>query len=205
MGIAVSDNALERMSGADFRAFQEGRPDHERWELIAGVPMMMPTPSIAHNRIASNLERLLNDALARHDRSRLATQRLGIEIGSGDYRPEPDVAVIDADYAAEQWLVERCYLLAEIVSRSDEVRYPDTKKRWIEIKRDIYLAHPPCEAVLIIAQDRIEVGVDVRTPSGWRSETLAGADARLVLPTFGLTCLVGDLYDSTPLLPRVAR
>jgi Uma2 family endonuclease len=203
MGIAISDKPLERMSGPDFRAFQMDRPDHERWELIAGVPMMMPTPSIAHNRIASNLERQLNDALTRHDRSRLATQRMGIEIGSGDYRPEPDVAVIDADYAVDQWLVERCYLLAEIVSRSDEVKYPETKKRWIEIKRDIYLVHPPCDAVLIIAQDRIEVAVDVRQHDGWRSETLVGADAVLVLPSFGLQCRLGELYDSTPLLPRM--
>lgn len=40
-----------RMSGEAFRRFQDGRPDHERWELIAGVPMMTP-PTIAHNRIA---------------------------------------------------------------------------------------------------------------------------------------------------------
>lgn len=202
MGIAISDKPLRRMSGPDFRAFQMDRPDHERWELIAGVPMMMPTPSIAHNQIASNLERQLNAAPGRHSQSRLATQRLGIEIGSGDYRPEPDVAVIDAEYAVDQWLVERCYLLAEIVSRSDEVKYPETKKRWIEIKRDIYLAHPPCEAVLIIAQDRIEAAVDVRQHDGWRSETLVGADAVLVLPSFGLQCRLGELYDSTPLLPR---
>src|SRR4051812_40091364 len=59
MGIAIAESALAgRMSGPDFRAFQDGRPDHERWELISGVPMMMTPPTIAHNRIAGNLERL---------------------------------------------------------------------------------------------------------------------------------------------------
>src|SRR6516164_408420 len=67
MGVAAQrPGRAGRMSAQQFRTFQDGRPDHERWELIAGVPMMMAPPTIAHNRIASNLERLLNDALASH-------------------------------------------------------------------------------------------------------------------------------------------
>jgi Uma2 family endonuclease len=87
MGVAISETFLGRMSGAEFRSFQERRPDRERWELVAGVPVMIIPPTIAHNRIASNLERLLNDALDLHDPSRMAVQRPGIELGSGDYRP----------------------------------------------------------------------------------------------------------------------
>lgn len=64
--------------------------------------MMMAPPTIAHNCIAGNLERLLNDALATHDAARLAMQRPGVELSSGDYRPETDVGVIDADYEANQ-------------------------------------------------------------------------------------------------------
>jgi len=30
----------------EFRAFQNRRPDHERWELLVGVPMMMTPPTI---------------------------------------------------------------------------------------------------------------------------------------------------------------
>jgi Uma2 family endonuclease len=50
-----------------FRAFYASRPDEEHWELIDGVPMMMAPATFIHQRIASNLERLLNDALARQD------------------------------------------------------------------------------------------------------------------------------------------
>jgi hypothetical protein len=56
MGVAISETFLGRMSGAEFRSFQERRPDRERWELVAGVPVMIIPPTIAHNRIASNLE-----------------------------------------------------------------------------------------------------------------------------------------------------
>jgi hypothetical protein len=123
MGVGIEEpTTAGRMSGERFRLFQEGRPDHERWELVGGVPMMMTPPTIAHNRIAGNLERLLYDALASHDQSRIAMQRPGIELGSGEFRPEPDVAVIDAEYEPDQRFVERAYLLAEIVSATDDTR-----------------------------------------------------------------------------------
>ena len=190
-----------RMSGAEFRTFQSGRPDHEQWELIGGVPMMMTPPTIAHNDIASNLAWLLNDALSRHDASRRATQRPGLELKSDEYKPEPDIAVIDADYQLTQRFIARAYLLAEIISSTDAVAVPGTSRTWIDVKREIYLAHEACEAVLLVEQDRIEVRVDVKGPSGWQSYRL-GAEDELSLPGFGLRCAVTDLYRGTPLLPR---
>ena len=77
MGVAISETFVGRMSGSELRSFQEPPPDRERWELVAGVPMMMTPPTIAHNRIASNLERPLNDALDLHDPSHMAVQRPG--------------------------------------------------------------------------------------------------------------------------------
>jgi Uma2 family endonuclease len=202
MGIEIHQDARAgRMSGQAFRAFQDGRPDHERWELIAGVPMMMTPPTIAHNHIATNLQRLLNDALATHGPSRLAIQRPGIELGSGDDKPEPDVAVIDTEYEAGQRFVERAYLLAEVVSATDDVRVPGTDRNWVDVKRDIYLAHAACEAVLIIEQDWIEVRVDVKSDKGTQSLKLGPGD-ELSLPALGLRCSVTDLYQGTPLQPR---
>jgi Uma2 family endonuclease len=204
MGFAVSESVFAGpMSVSEFRAFQDRRPDHERWELISGIAMMMTPPTIAHNRIAGNLERLLNDALDRFDPSGLATQRPGIELGSTAFRPEPDVGVIDVDYDAGQRLVDRAYLLAEIVSATDDLPVPGTSRRWIDVKREIYLSHLPCEALLIVEQDRVEVRVDLRTEDGWQSTQLTAAAAELVLPTFGLRCSVGALYEGTPLRPRV--
>jgi len=159
--------------------------------------MMMTPPTIAHNRIAGNLERLLNAALDRFDPSRLATQRPGIELGSITYRPEPDVGMIDASYDAGQRFVDRPYLLAEIVSATDDFPVPGTGGRWIDVKCEIYRSHAPCEALLIIEQDRIEVRVEVRTKDRWQSAQLAGPAAELSLPTFGLKCSVSELYEGT--------
>jgi hypothetical protein len=72
----------QRMTGAQFRLFQESRPDHhERWELVKGTPMMMVPPTIAHQRIADNLTRILNDALAKYDRARIAVSASGVDLG----------------------------------------------------------------------------------------------------------------------------
>jgi len=193
-----------RMTGPEFRAFQDTRPDHERWELIAGVPVMMVPPTILHNRIADNLARVLNEALEKYDVSRIAITQGGLELDAGNYKPEPDVYVIDADFVAGQRFADGAYLLAEVVSRTDDVRVPGTRRPWIEAKRDIYLAQDKCQAVLIIQQDDIEVGVDVRTATGWQSHTLIGANAELVLPSFGLRCRLDALYAGTPLVPRRA-
>lgn len=191
-----------RMTGPEFRAFQDTRPDHERWELIAGVPIMMVPPTIIHNRVASNFEHLLNEALEKHDPSRIALPRSGLELDAGNYKPEPDVYVIDADFIAGQRFADGAYLLAEVVSSTDDVRVPGTRRPWIEVKREIYLAQAKCEAVVIIQQDTIEAHVDVRTATGWQSETLSGAEAELILPGFGLRCRLKALYARTPLQPR---
>src|SRR5258708_35825222 len=106
-----------------FGAFLEGGPDEGRWDLIDGVAVMMAPPTLAHQRIASNLQRLLTDALERRDATLTAYQRAGINLGPSIeyYDPEPDVVVIDADASQEpdRRYADRFYLAAEIVSSRD--------------------------------------------------------------------------------------
>ena len=201
MAAGAARRGVERLGGAEFRAFQAGRPDHERWELVGGRPVMMTPPTLAHNRIADNLARLLDDALAANAPARLAVQRAGIELGveADDFRPEPDVAVIDADFAPGQRFAARAYLVAEITSASDAAPVPGEAMPWIDVKRRLYRAHPPCTAILVVDQDRLEVLVERRGADGWRAERLAGPEARLDLPEFGLGCRLAALYAGTPL------
>jgi Uma2 family endonuclease len=179
------------LSVPSFRAWLLSRPDEEHWELIEGVPMMMTPPNRRHQRIASNLEALLNAALKRHNPLLAAYHDIGVNIVSTvPYDPEPDVAVIREDENPDPRYAERFYLVAEVLSESD--------KGIIESKRDIYRAHPSCTRILLIRQDRREITVDSRAGDGWRSQMLHDAD-ELILPEFGLTCLVRDVYRDTPL------
>src|SRR5215467_12398277 len=172
-----------RMSVELFRSFVEGRPDEEHWELINGVAMMMAPATRAHQRIASNLEDLLNDALESHAPTLVAYQRLGVNIGPDvqDYDPEPDVTVVDAESEDERYS-ERFYLAAEDVSSRDH--------SYVESKREIYKLHEFCKCILTVQQDRFEVRVDLRTGTGWREQVLKQGDDTLALPEFGLRCKV---------------
>ena len=179
------------LSVASFRAWLESRPDEEHWELIEGVPMMMTPPNRRHQRIASNLELLLNAALKRHNPALAAYRDIGVNIVSTvPYDPEPDVTVIREDENPDPRYAERFYLVAEILSDSD--------RGIIESKRDIYRAHPSCTCILLVRQDDLEIVIDRRTGNGWRSEVLHGAD-ELTLPDFGLKCPVREVYRDTPL------
>ena len=184
------------LSIATFRAWLESRPERERWELIAGVPMMMAPPTHDHQRIASNLEWLLNDALEAHRPEFTAYQRVGLNLApvAPDYDPEPDVAVVSADEDGDVRYSDRFFLAAEIVSRSDQ--------KTVESKREVYQRHPDCRCVLVIQQDRFDVIVAVSTDAGWTDRRLANALDELVLEDFGLRCTLADLYRGTRLQPR---
>jgi Uma2 family endonuclease len=187
---ALRQNA-PMLSVASFRTWLASRPDEEHWELIEGVPMLMAPPNRRHQRIASNLENLLNAALKRHNPAFVAYHDIGVNIVSTvPYDPEPDVAVIREEENPHPRYADRFYLVAEVLSESD--------KDVVESKRDIYRAHPSCTCILLVRQDRMEITVDRRTSEGWRSQVLHGAD-ELVVPEFGLTCPVRDVYRDTSL------
>ena len=147
-------------------------------------------------RITSNLEGLLNKALESHRPAWTAYQRVGLNLApiTPDYDPEPDVVVVDADGSDDERYSDRFYLVAEVVSSSD--------KKTVESKRGIYQRHPDCRCVLVIQQDRFDVGVAVLTDGSWTEHRLAKADDQLVLEEFGLRCTLADLYRGTALQPR---
>jgi len=209
-GCAGAD--AQRMSASSFRAFQDGRPDHERWELIGGVSVLMPPRYRDHDRIASNLEHLLNRGLEGRDTSREAVQRIGIELGvtdialarlelNQDYRPEPDLMVVDRPHGPDRRRVHSAYLIAEVVSDDDRRRVPSSGRGWLDIKELLYTLHPWCEAVIEIEHERVEVRSLVKDGEWWVHDTMSGMEDVLVLPRFGLRCRLGDLYAGTPLAP----
>jgi Uma2 family endonuclease len=192
---SASQRKIAPLSVAAFRKWAESRPSEEHWELIDGVPMMMAPPTHDHQRIASNLERLLNDAIERlpqpHVPPRAAYQRIGVNLGPvvEDYDPEPDVAVVEVATTKDRRYADRFFLVAEVVSASDEPT--------IEGKREMYKRHPDCECVLLVRQDRYGVTIDVRTGEAWARHTLSAPHERLVLQTFGLQCSLKDIYKGT--------
>ncbi len=179
-----------KLTVQEFLAFYDTRPDEEQWQLVDGVAILMTPPFVTHQIIASNLQRLINEFAERESAPWRAYQRIGIELAVfPHYRPEPDVAVIDLDIPPNRRYVDRFYLVAEVLSSSDDER--------ILLKRQFYRSHDTNQAILLFGQERMELELDRRTADGWATELLTGGDAFLDLPDFGLVCPLRDLYRNT--------
>jgi Uma2 family endonuclease len=177
-----------------FHAFRDERPKEEKWELIDGVPMMMPPPTLVHQRIAANLDRLLNAHLERSKPEWRSDREVGVLLeGDDKYNPEPDVTVIDTCVALGQIYVERFYLVAEVLSDND--------KKPLDAKLSYYQDHEYNRCVLLVRQDRVAADQYDRLGGSWSCRLLEKAEAALAFPDIGTIGRLGDLYRFTPLDP----
>lgn len=180
-----------KFSVEEYFALMESRPEEERWQLIDGVAMMMPPPTLVHQRIASNLARLLNDHFDAKRADLFAFQEVGLIVPEAElFRPEADVAVLDAMADYESY-ASKFYFVAEILSDSNT-------DRDIAVKRQRYLQHPDNLYFVLIEQKRVRAEILART-AGWQPVVLEGLDAALDIPEWGFHIQLGDLYRGTPL------
>jgi Uma2 family endonuclease len=175
----------------EYLALIESRPEEERWQLIDGVAMMMPPPTLVHQRIASNLARSLNDCLEDKRPELYAFQEVGLIVPQAElFRPEADVAMLDAMADYEPY-ANKFYCVAEILSDSN------TDKD-IAVKRQRYLQHPDNLYFVLIEQKRVHMEVLARA-TGWLPVALARLDDALELAEFGFRTTLANLYRGTPL------
>jgi Uma2 family endonuclease len=178
-----------------FHAFRDERPKEEKWELIDGVPIMMPPPTLVHQRIAANLDRLLNAHLEKSKPEWRSDREVGVLLeGDEKYNPEPDVTVIDTGVALGQVYVQRFYFVGEVLSESD-------KRPVLEAKLSYYQDHEHNRCVLLVHQDRVGADQYDRLGESWGHRPLEKAEAPLTFPDIGTVGRLGDLYRFTPLDP----
>lgn len=174
-----------------FLEFYKTRPDGERWQLVDGLPMMMVPPSKVHQRIAHNLEVLLNDALETSRPHLLAYRETGIRIlGVEGFNPEPDIVVLRAD-ATYTYYDDVFYLVAEVISPSN------TAER-IDRKLELYRGHPENSYCLTVDAESMHVSVLARE-KGWRRQDFTSLGDELSLPAFDFTAKLSEIYKGTPL------
>lgn len=191
---------LPQLTFEQFDAFREERPKEEKWELIDGVPMMMPPPTLVHQRIARNIERLLSGRLQHVRPQWSADMEIGIRLPEDDrYNPEPDVTVIDTDIALGQTYAERFYFVAEVLSQSNrpETRAGSDKPIVLAAKIDFYKLHEHCRGILIVQQDRVAAALYSRE-AGWQPRSLNAPDDRIVIADIGDIGTLAALYRQTP-------
>jgi Uma2 family endonuclease len=183
-----------------FHEWLDTRSPEEHWELIEGVAVMNPAPLVGHQRIASNFERRLSDALARNKPEWRADREIGIELSDDSpYRPEPEIAVVDADVDTTRRGLDRFYLIVEVRSASD-------RERLFASKLDFYKAHSQCKWIAVVEQDRVEALIHERQGDGrWARRKLTRAADVLSFGEIAEVCTLGDLYRDTNLDPARPR
>jgi Uma2 family endonuclease len=181
---------------ATFRPWLDSRSPEERWELIDGVAVMSPAPRVAHQRIASNFEHHLRQALAQRKPEWIADREIGIEVAEDSrYRPEPEITVVDTSIDPTQNYLDRFYMAVEVVSESD-------KGKPIAAKVAFYKDHPHARWIVLVQQNAIEVEIHERQDGGaWTTTTLTDPAAVLAFGEVGPVCTVADLYRHTHLDP----
>jgi len=180
----------------EFMAFLETRPDNERWDLVEGVAVMMAPPSYAHQRIATNLCTVLNNAFAARRLDLFAYQRAGVRNpGLRNFQPEPDAVVVPG-IAGYDLYSETFQLVGEVLSPTNTRQEIDLKlRRYREAPDNLY-------AVVIEPREFL---VEIYSKSrNWQPVILTRAGDPIEMPEFGLRCSVGDLYRGTPLDPQKA-
>jgi Uma2 family endonuclease len=185
-----------KFSVEEYFALIESRPEEERWQLIDGVAMMMPPPTLVHQRIAANLALELNTHFRVQQPQLFAFQEVGLIVPEAElFRPEADVAVLDAmaDYGS---YANTFYFVAEVLSDSN------TDKD-IAVKRQRYLQHPDNLYFVLIEQKRVCAEVFARA-AVWEPTRLEGLDAMLDIPEWGFRTTLAALYRGTPLGRPVA-
>jgi len=178
----------------EFMTLLQTRPDGERWDLIEGVAVMMAPPSAAHQRIVVNLCTLLNAAFATNRHDLFAYPGLGVRTaGVRNFQPQPDV-VVRPGIAGYDLYFEDFRLAAEILSPSNTRTEIDLKlRRYREAPANLYaVVIEPRELLVEIYAKRLD----------WQPVRFTSADDPIVMPEFGLSCRVADLYRGTPLDPR---
>src|SRR5437016_5491547 len=152
----------------EFMAFLETRPDNERWDLIEGVAVMMAPPSYAHQRIASNLCSVLNNAFAAQGLDLFAYQRAGVRNpGLRNFQPEPDVVVVAG--VAGYDLYSECFQLA------GEVLSPTNTRREIDLKLRRYREAPNNLYAMVIEPREFLVGIHAKR-ADWQPAILTRAE-----------------------------
>jgi Uma2 family endonuclease len=178
----------------EFMAFYETRPDGEHWQLIEGVAVMMAPPNYAHQRIASNLCGVLNNAFVAQRLDLFAYQQVGVRNpGVMNFQPDPDVVVVPG-IAGYDLYSERFQLAGEVLS-------PTNTRREIGMKLRRYCEAPDNLYAVVIEPREFLVEIYAKR-ADWRPVTVRSADDSIEMPEFGLHCRVIDLYRGTPLDPQ---
>jgi Uma2 family endonuclease len=192
----MAEPAVKSMTVAEFLCWEDGTDT--RYELLAGEPVAMAPPAVAHGVLALRLGVRIEAAL----RSRppcIAQSEAGIA------KPDRDDTCYVADLAVTctplrpgQHLITDPLLIVEILS-------PDTVAHDRHTKVSDYRRIESVQEILLIDSERVFAEVLRRDGERWITEIVQGRDAVLSLAAIDLSVPMSDLYEGIPITEAARR
>jgi Uma2 family endonuclease len=186
----MSEAAIKPMTLAEFLHWEDGTDT--RYELLAGFPVAMAPPAVAHGILAARLCTRIEAALQ-------SRRPCMAQVEAGIARPDRNDTCYIADLAVSctppgrgQQLLQDPVLIVEILS-------PGTVSHDRQTKVADYRRIPSVEEILLIDSASIFAEVLRREGDRWITEIVRGQQAKLSLAPIGLTVPMSDLYEGMDL------
>jgi Uma2 family endonuclease len=186
----VPVEGVEPMNVEAFFAFTDTRPDHEKWELIDGEPILQESPTAAHQVIVANLIYCLHAIRRERCPPWTAIPGIGVRISTTSLL-QPDFLIrpnTDDDLIRE---CDDAIVAIEVLSESSA----DRDLRW---KRKAYARVASLRYYVVIAQDAGEVVVFARA-SKFAEQRLESLDAALDFPALEISLPLAEIYEDIDL------
>jgi Uma2 family endonuclease len=191
----VSEAAVKRMTIAEFLHWEDGTDT--RYELLAGLPVAMAPPAVAHGILALRLGARIDAAL--RSRSPCFGQS-----EAGIVKPDRDDTCYIADLAVTCTPAERGQQLLQDPLLIVEILSPGTALYDRQTKVSDYRRIASVREILLIDSASIFAEVLRRQGEQWITEIVRGRQATLSLASIGLTAALSDLYEGIDLLDPAA-
>ncbi|HJU20277.1 MAG TPA: Uma2 family endonuclease [Stellaceae bacterium] len=190
----MAEPAIKPMTVAEFLHWEDGTDT--RYELLAGEPVAMAPPAVAHGVLALRLGARIDAAL----RSRppcFAQSEAGIvRPDRNDTCYVADLAVTCTPLQPGQSLITDPLLIVEILS-------PGTVAHDRHTKVPDYRRIDSVAEILLIDSERVFAEVLRRDGERWITEIVQGRDAVLPLAAIDLRVPMSDLYAGIPIAEAV--
>ena len=180
------------MTLAEFLAWEERQ--ELRYEFDGFEPVAMTGGTLAHDRIAFNLQKSLDARLVGKPCQPFGPNVKIVVDGKIRY---PDVVVVCRPIAFEATVIEDPVIVFEVLSEG-------TGKVDLIDKNREYRATPSIQRYVVLQQTHEAAIVFVRREDGWLSEIVSGENATLDLPEIGIALPLHEVYANAGLseVPR---
>ena len=182
---------------ADYEAFIASQPDNTRWELVAGVIVMMTNPTGNHGQITMNVAMPLKAAM---DPAGCRTYAGSMRVQSSEQRSAGDATVPDIVVHCgpdrNRTFITDPVVIVEVLSRSTFDL--DRGLKLIFHKSLTTLQH-----IALIYQDQMRIEHYFRGEDGWIVDVITKPSDRLFFSRIGVSVDLDAIYFDVPVLRPV--